>query len=399
MKRFQKMFISLVVMVLLLGAGLYACAPHARATPNQVVNITELESFLNQLAASGNPPGLSVVVVKDGALVYNNAFGYADEPRNSKATPDTVYHWWSMTKIPTAIAIMQLQEQGKLNLDDEVKKYLPWFEVNYPSSASPAITIRNMLQHTSGLPDTMPAMIGWVHYDDAVRIQTHIAEKHLPEFNTLKFEPGTKAVYSNLNYMVLGAVIETVSGQTYESYITENILQPLDILHTSFVYSPAMAEHEAAGTLPVVHFYTPLLPTLLDPRALIHERQGKLLWLNRVYIDATPSTGLIGSAPDVARLMMAYLNGGTLDGEMVLRPESVSALTDTAPIDGHGLGWFVGESNNMPYLEHAGGGPGFATMMRLYPDAGLGIAILANGTDLDRSGLADLLAGMEWMAR
>jgi CubicO group peptidase (beta-lactamase class C family) len=399
MKRFQKMFISLLIIVLLLGAGLYAFAPHAPATPNQVVNTTELESFLNRLAASGNPPGLSMVVVKDGALVYNNAFGYANKPRNIKATPETVYHWWSMTKIPTAIAIMQLNEQGKLDLDDNVAKYLPWFEANYPSSASPAITIRNLLQHTSGLPDTIPAMIGWVHYDDSTRNQTDVVKKHLPEFNTLKFEPGTKAVYSNLNYMVLGAVIETVSGQTYESYITGNILQPLGMSHTGFVFTPVLAEHEGAGTLPIVHFYTPLLPTLLDPRALIHEREGKLLWLNRVYIDATPSTGLIGSAPDVARLMMTYLNGGTLDGEMVLRPESVSALTDTAPIDGHGLGWFIGESKNMRYLEHAGGGPGFATMMRLYPDTGLGIAILANGTDLDRSGLADLLAGMEWMAR
>ncbi len=398
MKRFQKMFISLLIIVLLLGAGLYSFAPHAPATPNQVVNITELESFLNQLAASGNPPGLSVVVVKDGALVYNNAFGYADKPRNIKATPETVYHWWSMTKIPTAIAIMQLQEQGKLNLDDEVKKYLPWFEVKYSSSASPAITIRNLLQHTSGLPDTIPAMIAWVHYDDSTRNQTDVVKKHLPEFNTLKFEPGAKAMYSNLNYMVLGAVIETVSGQTYESYITENILQPLGMSHTGFVYTPALAEREAVGTLPVVHYYTPLLPTLLDPNALIRVREGKLFWLNKVYIDATPSTGLIGSAPDVARLMMAYLNRGALDGELILHAKSVSILTDTAPIDGHGLGWFIGESNNMHYLEHAGGGPGFATLMRVYPDKGLGIAILANGTDMDRSGLADLLAGMDWTA-
>jgi CubicO group peptidase (beta-lactamase class C family) len=95
--------------------------------------------------------------------------------------------------------------------------------------------------------------------------------------------------------MVLGAIIESVSGQTYETYITQNVLQPLGMSQTGFVYTPAMAEHEAAGTLPVVHFYTPLLPTLLDPGTLIRERQGKLLWLNRVYIDATPSTGLIGA--------------------------------------------------------------------------------------------------------
>ena len=396
MKRFKRMIQIILIALIVLGAGLYAFAPHPPATPKQVQDVTELESYLNQLVDSGNPPGLSVVIVKNGQTVYNKAFGYADQPRSIKAAPDTVYHWWSMTKIPTAIAIMQLREQGKLDLDDPVNKYLPWFEVTYPSDKSPIITVRNLLQHTSGLPDTIPAMVGWVHYDDVTLDQTEIVKKHLPEFSTLKFEPGSKAVYSNLNYMVLGAVIESISGQAYDEYITQNILQPLGMSQTGFVYMPTMAEHEAAGTLPVVHFYTPLLPTLLDPGALIRERQGKLLWLNRVYIDATPSTGLIGSAPDVAQLMMAYLNRGRLDGNLILHPESISLLTETAPIDGHGLGWFVNESNNVRYLEHAGGGPGFATMMRLYPDTELGIAILANGTDLARESLMDLLAIMDW---
>jgi CubicO group peptidase (beta-lactamase class C family) len=301
-----------------------------------------------------------------------------------------------MTKIPTAIAVMQLQEQGKLELDDVVTKHLPWFQVNYPSSTSPALTIRSLLQHSSGLPDPIPAMIGWVHYSNKTYDQTEVLKKYLPEFNTLEFEPGTKAVYSNLNYMVLGAIIEAASGQSYESFIGENILQPLGMSHTSFVYSSEMAEHEAAGTLPVVHLYTPLLPTLLDPGALIRERDGKLLWLNQFSIEATPSTGLIGSAPDVAKFMMMYLNHGTLDGEAILSPESVSMLTDTAPIDNRGLGWYISETNGERYLEHMGGGAGFATTMRIYPEAGMGIAILANGTDLDRTGLADLLRNLEY---
>jgi CubicO group peptidase (beta-lactamase class C family) len=396
MKRLRKMALVFVAILLGLIAALYTFAPHAPPTPRRVKDVTEMESYINRLVESGNPPGLSVVVVKDSKIVYNRAFGYADAPRGEVATPDTVYHWWSMTKIPTAIAIMQLQEQGKLELDDAVTKYLPWFEVNYLSSVSPAISVRNLLQHTSGLADTMPAMIGWVHYDDGTRDQTDVVRKHLTEFNSLKFEPGEKAVYSNFNYMVLGAVIESVSGQSYEAYITYNILQPLGMSQTNFVYSPGMAAHEAAGTLPVVHFYTPLLPTLLDINALVRERQGKLLWLNRVYIDATPSTGLIGPAPDVTRLMIAYLNLGILDGKRILRPESAATLTETTPIDGHGLGWFIGESNGLRFLEHAGGGPGFATLMRLYPERGLGIAILANGTELDRQGLEDLLTKLDW---
>jgi len=390
------MILVVVATLLVLISGLYAFAPHQPSTPKRVKNAAEMESFFNQLVESGSPPGLSVVVVKDGKLFYNRAFGYADKPHGEKSTPDTIYHWWSMTKIPTAIAIMQLREQGKIELDDSVVKYLPWFEVNYPSSESPVISIRNLIQHSSGLPDTMPSMISWVHYDDTTRNQTEVVKKYLPKFNTLKFEPGEKAVYSNFNYMVLGALIEAVTSKTYEVYIIDNILQPLGMTQTDFVYTPGLAEHEASGTLPIVHLYTPLLPTLLDINALVYERQGKLLWLNRVYIDATPSTGLIGSAPDVARLMMAYLNRGILGGKRILNPESISLMTETSPIDGHGLGWSVGETNRTRFIEHAGGGPGFATEMRLYPDEELGIAILANGTDLDRSGLVDLLASMNW---
>lgn len=119
-------------------------------------------------------------------------------------------------------------------------------------------------------------MIGWVHYEDATRNQTDVLKKYLPKFNTLKFEPNTKAVYSNLNYMVLGAIIEAVSGQSYESYITENILRPLGMSHTSFIYSPKMAKHEAVGTLPVVHFFH-ATPTSFIGYEYTHPRAG---WKN-----------------------------------------------------------------------------------------------------------------------
>jgi CubicO group peptidase (beta-lactamase class C family) len=98
------MLIPFLVVLLLAIIGLDAFAPHPPTTPKQVANVAQFETYLSHLTASGNPPGLSGVVVKDGEVIYNNAFGFADGPRNIKATPETVYHWWSMTKIPTAIA-------------------------------------------------------------------------------------------------------------------------------------------------------------------------------------------------------------------------------------------------------------------------------------------------------
>ena len=275
MKRYPKIILIVAVFLVIAIISLYSLAPHPPGVPDHVNNVHELDAFFVKLAASGNPPGLSAAVVKDGRLVYNRAFGYADGPRSIKAVPETVYHWWSMTKIPTVVAILQLREQGKLNLDDPVTRHLPWFNVNYPSDGSPVVTIRHLLQHSSGLPDTMPSMISWIHYDDAPRDQTRLVKTWLPEFNTLKFTPGTNALYSNFNYMVLGAIIESASGQSYEEYIIMHIMQPLRMSQTGFVYSSSMARHEAAGTLPVIHYYTPLLPLLIDTKAIVYERLGK----------------------------------------------------------------------------------------------------------------------------
>ncbi|MCC6545063.1 MAG: beta-lactamase family protein, partial [Nitrospirae bacterium] len=146
MKRFPKIIIFVAVLLVLVIISLYSLAPHPPGVPDQVENVQELDAFFERLVASGSPPGLSAAVVKNGRLVYNRAFGYADGPRGIKAVPETVYHWWSMTKIPTVVAILQLMEQGKLGLDDPVTRHLPWFNVIYPSDHSPVVTIRHLIQ-------------------------------------------------------------------------------------------------------------------------------------------------------------------------------------------------------------------------------------------------------------
>ena len=315
------------------GAGiLYSLAAHRPAPPLEVATVDELDAYFTKLTASGDPPGLSVTVVKGDKIVYNRAFGLADGPAQIAATPDTVYHWWSMTKIVTAIAVLQLSERGLLDLDAPVTVYLPWFDVQAGSGVGKAVTVRHLLNHTSGLPDPMPAMIGWMHYADELVDQTDLIRRQLPQFSKLQSSPGTKATYTNLGYMVLGAIVERVSGQSYATYVTDNILQPLGMQHTGFLYPDKRQAQEARGSQQFVHLYTPLLPFLLDTKALIHQRSGTILWLNRVYTDALPPSGLIGPAPDVARLLQAFLHGGKLDGAQILSPQSVALMT-AAPAD------------------------------------------------------------------
>lgn len=379
---------------LLLGVGIiallvFASRPRLSTNPSSV---TEIESYIEKSVARNTPPGISIVVIKNEEIVYNKAFGYADGPAKIPAAMDTVYHWWSMTKIPTAIAILQLHDAGKLNIDDPVSDYLPFFQVTLDGKPAPPITIRQLLRHTSGLPDTIPAMIGWVHYEDVVYDQTHLLQKHLPQYNQLKFKPDSKAAYSNLGYMVLGAVIEKVSEMRYEDYIKENILKPLGMANTDFLYTPQMEVKIAAGSHPLMSIYTPLLPSLLDTKLLIRERDGMQYWFNLLYLDVTPSSGLLGSVNDAALLAEALLSQSnllSLESHKLLLPTGTNSTERP-------LGWAEYDMTSRLWVQHSGGGPGFATVMRLYPKDGLGIVIMANNTNLPREKLVDAFASLDW---
>ena len=382
----------IILLVVITFVSIVVFITKSPSLPAQVKNITELETYLDKLVKSDVPPGLSIIITKNEDVVYAKSFGLADGPNQVPADMDTVYHWWSMTKLPTAIAILQLQEKGLLGIDDPVEKYLPFFQVEYKGKQIHEITIRQLLSHTSGLPDPVPAIIGWVHYEDKIYNQTELVKKYLPDYNQLRYAPGSDSSYTNLGYMVLGAVIEAVSGQSYEDYVIEHVLILANMPQTNFLYTDAMQDHEASGSQPLINFYTPMLPFLMDLKPLVRERDGKILWLNRVYLDVTPSSGLLGSAKDVGQLMKNLLTSETL-----LSDESKTAMLPTGDLPGeHPLGWAEYELGERSWVQHPGGGPGFATLMRLYPEENLGIAILANGTALPANKLVDLLADLEW---
>lgn len=354
--------------------------------------ISMLEAQLQKLVSRGNPPSISLSVVKKGELVYNRAFGLADGPNQIRANADTVYHWWSLTKVPTAIAILQLHERGKLDINEPVSRYLTYFEVEYPSHARSEITVRQLLKHTSGLADTIPAMIGWIHAEDEIYDQTKLVRQYLPAYKRVKFEPGSKFLYSNLGYMVLGAIIEEITDLTYESYVIENILRPLKMDKTHFLYLPEMQQNQAVGSHPLFNIYTPLLPFLLDMRMLMRERVKGTYWFNRVYIDTTPPSGLIGTAEDAARLMAGLLNGEALISENT----KMMMHTKGDRITQRPLGWAEYGEDEHAWFQHRGGGPGFASVMRIYPDNALGMVIFANSTSSIGNHFIEQVSRIPW---
>jgi CubicO group peptidase (beta-lactamase class C family) len=410
--------IIIVVLVVLIGVGYLTLVAKPLKPPKVVSNLAELEAYLDDLTGHNpdSPPGLSLVVVKDGEIVYQKGFGLADGLRDIPATADTVYNQWSMVKPITAVAVLQLHEQGLLDIDDPVADYLPFFEVQYPSESSETITIRHLLNHSSGLRNNVPEIIGWIHFDgDPEWNQTALIKEKLPDYAELAYEPGSQGVYTNIGYMVLAAVIEAASGQTYQQYMIDHIFEPLGMDQTNWTYTEAMIANEATGAAPSVDFQAQLLPFVIekDKRdALIREKRDGMLWFNHVYTDQKGPTGPIGPPTDTARFLMAYLNGGELDDQRILSEESVAMLTnDSHILPGNtpeaadfkdydemyqGLGWaYVVEGDDF-FIAHSGGGPGFAANMRLYPDRDLGIVVLANGTYLAREEIFDLVASLDW---
>ena len=177
-----------LVFILIIGGC--AIMPPKLPPTSHVNSVDGLEAYLNRVVETGDPPGLSLVVVKETQIIYSQGFGMADGPRNQVVTKETIYQWWSLTKIFTAVAILQFQEQGMFKLDDSVKKYLPFLEVKYPSKNSEQITIRHLLNHSSGLKDAGNAILGWIHFDgDSAVNQTALLKEKLPKYKKLAYEP------------------------------------------------------------------------------------------------------------------------------------------------------------------------------------------------------------------
>lgn len=400
---------ALAPLLLLQCNGSKSCVAKKKEDKERLT-LHQIENEINELVAQNTPPSLSVLVVKNDSIVYSRAFGYADYPNKIVATPQSAYQWWSLTKPFTATAILQLQEQGLLDINDPVQKYLPFFQVTRKSKPVTHITIKHLLSHSSGLDDIGMKIIGWIHYgNDQQFNQTALVKKHLPDYHKLNALPGEKGMYSNLGYMVLAAIIEEVSGIPYDQYITKRILTLLNMNHTGFVYKDSLLAYAAVGSHPK-DFMSLLAFTMLDRKKAIRQKQDGIYWFNSLYSNQQGSTGLIGSTEDFSHFMIAMMNNGVWNGQKILSPESVNLMrrsvihADASPapksIDADlGLSWFIHQDNGQTAISHAGSGAAFVCQTRMYPDQKLGIVVMANSTYLGKdmgTSIINKLASLEW---
>lgn len=412
-KVFKILGIGGLVLILCLGIGvlsLYWAAPKPPAPPENIRSVSDIDVYFEQLTAHQTPPALTVTILKQGKSIYAKAFGYADEPRKTPAQVDTIYPWWSVTKVFTATAIMQLYEQGMIDLDVTLQEYLPYFDVTGKDGSSKTITVRQLLNHRSGLRDFMPEGLTWIRLTDQPKPnQTEFfREKFTGKFRVLQFEPGTEAKYSNVGYIALGAVIEAVTGQEYEAYIHEHILTPLNMRDTAFIRPERLQSRTATGSNPTVNLFTGLLWLFGDKdffETYIRETVRGRMWFYPLYTDYTPSTGLSGPSAEMAQFAQAVLSGGMIRGQRILEETTVREMLKPYPLeelseaytdDQAVLGWKIWKLNDQIVYGHGGGGPGFGALLAFIPERELVVAINANDTNIDRDGLLRTVTSLSW---
>lgn len=337
-----------------------------------------LEQFIQDKMAETHLPAVSIALIERGETIYQRGFGFRDSARGLSATPQTLYGIGSVTKSFTCLAIMQLQEQGKLNVQDQVDRYVP---LEIRPEGKP-IRLHHFMTHSSGIP-------ALAYAEAVIRHAVGAADKWLPiatyddmltfvngAQDWIQAAPGERWFYLNEGYILLGAIIEKVSGQPYVEYVQEHILDPLGMNRSFFRNDQVEADSDAA---------VPYVITKDKTHIPSHYLYGRL----------SSDGGLISNVEDMSRYLAMYLANGRGPEGKVISPESLRAMTtpyvalvpevypasESIPIGHAGYGLFVYPN----FFDHTLIGHGGAVLvstahLAFIPDREIGVIVLANGS-------------------
>jgi CubicO group peptidase (beta-lactamase class C family) len=380
--RVQRWVVSFLVgLVAAAGVGAATSAPldaTQRVGENDAAAtvIARYRARIPDLIAEQGVPGLAVALVDKDRTLWVEGFGHVDRGGSAPVNADTVFSVQSMSKLFTATAVMQAVATGRLDLDEPITTYLPGFTVHSAFEEHPErkITLRMLLSHTAGL--THEAPVGNNNELDPGEFDAHV--RSISD-TWLRFPVGTGYAYSNLGIDLAGYVLQRVEGRPFPEVMRESLLEPLGMERSTFDRSAI----RSAANRAVGHVDPYPEPPLYEPM--------------------TAAGGLYTSAADLARFLHFQLNGGSIEGRVLLAPEWLDEMKTVPPPRagapaGYALGVVRHRWNTWPDLfEHGGGGYGFLSDLWWVPEVRVGIAILTNSDDhhlqneLALSILADLL--------
>ncbi|MFV8347547.1 serine hydrolase [Flavobacterium sp. ZB4P13] len=325
----------------------------ATLTFAQKPNLNEIKQQLRVLEKENYLSGV-ILIAKNGKPIYKEAFGFANLPDSIPNKTNTKFNLASMNKMFTAMAVMQLVEAGKISLQDKVGKYL----TDYANKAvADSVTIHQLLTHTSGMASF------WEEHDKLAKEKFKTVTDYLPLFvnQKLSFTPGSDFLYSNSGYMVLGLLIEKITGRNYFDFVKENIYKPAKMMNTDAYELDEAISNLATG-------YTMSL-----------EKPGQ--WKNNIFLNptkGTPAGGGYSTADDLLKFANALQNN------ILLSKESATLYTSgkvkhKGREGMYGYGFQENTINGHRVIGHAGGHDGIASELMIFPDLGYTVVILTNG--------------------
>lgn len=367
------------------GSSRALARPATGPTATTIRSVEAMDAYIEEQMRRWNIPGASLAIVEGNKIVHMRGFGRA-RPSGEAPAPETPFFIGSLTKSFTALAVMQLVEAGKVELDAPVQRYLPWFRVA-DASASAHITVRHLLNQTSGLPMMAGEMLlgNFDHNPDST-------QRQMRALFTLKptHPAGAAFEYSNLNYTLLGLVIQAASSKDYAEYIQDNIFDPLGMRHSHTSRASAKRDGLAMGYR--YWFGVPVAAGDLP-----------------IPIGSLPAGQLISSAEDMAHYLIAHLNGGRYGEVQILSEAGIEELLHGVAeinemglsLGSYGMGWISRGSGESRIVLHSGIVPDFGAFMALIPEQEKGIVLIYNTNHavmkmtLDEMGMgaAERLAG------
>lgn len=344
----------------LLLAGLCNLSVGALAEPQWSESSAErIDANLSKLMWESGVVGMAFGVVLDHELVFASGYGLRELGEEGPITDRSVFHWASVSKPFVATAVVQLIERGQLALDDRLSVLLPYFRM--ADDRYQHITLRQLLTHTSGMPDVEDYEWDKPQFDDEA-LKRWALEQSGAE---LLFAPGTSREYSNLGFELLGLIVQEVSGVSFERYMQEEIFEPLKMGDSSFIANEIDSTLRTTG-----HIGTP------------SRRVADVYPYNRRH---APSSTLNSNVVDMSRFVKAMLDHGALEDTRIIGEETLAMMWSPAwtnpedPGRQAGLGWNVGRRwGGLQIASHGGHDDGFRSFLAIAPEEGVAVFVVSN---------------------
>lgn len=319
--------------------------------------VAELDKLIAEQVADKRLPALSVALVDDQRVVWAKGYGFQDRGKKIPASAETVYRVGSVSKLFTDVAVMQLVEQGKLDLDAPVAMYLPDFKPVTKPEYKP-ITLRMLMAHRSGLVREPPAGNYFDPTDPTLK-KTVASLNGIP----LVYPPGERIKYSNAAIGVVGYMLQKTRGEPFEKYVQRTVLDPLGMKSSSFLPTPAVKRHLADAVMWTYHGREFPAPTF--------------------ELGMAPAGCMYATVLDLAKFQSCLFAGGKLGGAQLLQPATIEQMftpqfAKPGDKEGFGLGFYVSDLDGHKQVSHGGAVYGFATEWAALPGEKLGAVVVCS---------------------